>query len=195
MGSPTRRGAANSPRTVQWRWPASEFTLCMDGFMSGNNTRLPGGWFTYIDDKELHEYNELVAQGVVPLTGKLASIFWVIPGIKRSKHYVVTNVNSLTSLVLEIELRSEVFFVSSVPVVGSNRMNHLNFNKNVSFAVRKLRKKKVKANFVGLHHWCLRQGKAWRTVEDITKSEKTMLLFLILDEVLSKLGLASSHVV
>ena len=175
-------------------WPTWEFTLCMDGFMSGNNVRLPGDWFTYIDDKELHEYNDLVAQGAVLLTGKRASVFWINPNIKHNKHYVVTNINPLVNVVLETEPGTEVFFVSSVPVVGSNRMNHLNFYKNVSFAVRKMCKKNVRVSFVGIHHWCLRQGKVWETVEDITGSEKNMLLFLIVDEVLSKLGLASSHV-
>ena len=37
---------------------------------------------------------------------------------------------------------------------------------------------------VALHHWCLKQGKLWARFEDVSKTERNMLVFLIVNEVL-----------
>ena len=43
---------------------------------------------------------------------------------------------------------------------------------------------------VALYHWCLRQGKKWENVSDVLEMERHVLVFLIVDEVLTALGLA-----
>ena len=87
--------------------------------------------------------------------------------------------------VCDVREDSMIYFVTSVPLTGHDQLHVMNYNKNLLYAVRKVRRdrspKPIKT--VGLHHWCLQQKKSWDTLEDLTEQDKHMLMFLILSEV------------
>ena len=191
-----RDPVSSDPETPEEEWLPSEVTVLMDGFMSGWHGRLPQGWFTYIDDWEISNVTDKIACGIVPLVGTLATMIWVGPKGPTSKTAVVNAVKSIRQTIADINAESIVFFVTCLPLNGPGNMRQINFNKNLTFAVRGLRRKAgyPDSHIVGLHHWCLKQGTAWGGLHEVTDQQKSMLLWLITDSVCSKLGLAPSSV-
>ena len=94
----------------------------------------------------------------------------------------------MRELIFELDSHSIAVFVTHVPLM-QQRMQVINFNKNLLFVIRSVKRKKPqwRTATVGLHHWCIAQGMLWAKLSDISQYELNMLIFLIVQEVLDNI--------
>ena len=174
---------------TEFNWAPSTVTLVSDGFMTGWRGTLPKQWFYYNGYAGLQDIAMVISMGVVPLIGNSATVLWFsMPDLKKKE--VVRQVHAVRQLIYDINPRSTVFFVTHVPLKSIN-MKVINYNKNLLFAIRKIKREKpdLDTRAIALHHWCIKKRKLWAMAADILPSEINKLLFLIVNEVMDMLGL------
>ena len=170
----------------------SSFALVTNGMMVKWDGRMPMGWFTYVGTDSVKTISKLFDLLYLPVVGDVATVVWIaLKEVKVNKNYVVKLVKQIVKKILNRNHGSTIYFVMHVPLLGPQELPVINFNKNLLYALRWLRRSnKVQCKAIALHHWCLRQGKKWNSVNEITKQEVYMLVFLIVLQVDKSEGLA-----
>ena len=167
-------------------WWRPGVTLISNGLLTGWHSTLPSDWFHYNGYESFDNVDKLISSQVFPLVGEKATVFWLyLIDFILMKCQVIHFVCSVTESVNNVNAKSEVFFVTHPPMARDLNLEVINYNKNLLFAIRKVRREAGhKLMVVGLHHWCLRQKRMWENPGRIPEMDLSMLLFLILDEVL-----------
>ena len=165
---------------------SARFTVLANVTLTGWTGRLPDGWFTYNGYEELDQLYELLAMGGLPLVGSQATVIWnVLDKRLFNKKKIIECVCNIRQVIFDINPSSIVYFVTHLPMQGERKLHVINHNKNLLFALRKLRREEPQfiTRTVALHHWCIRQKREWRDVLTLEGPQISMLLFLIVREV------------
>ena len=171
-----------------------EVSIVTNGMLTAWKGTLPRDWFTFnCYENILQVANMIDDYDVFPLVAKYGTIIWMLSNeCEISKNTLITSVRDICKTAQDVRPGTVVFFVTHVPLIGDSKFEVTNYNNNLMFVVRKLKRENEEhVRTIALHHWCLKQNKRWEDVTSITESERGMLVFLVMNEVLDVLGLAA----
>ena len=165
----------------------------VNGLLTAWSGSLPHDWFSYNGYERLNKLAALIQGQEFLLVGRTATMLWVAPSSGENKKKTVLDmVDQVVKEIRNTGLETVVFFATHPLLTGAQSLQIVKFNNNVMFAIWKMRWNGcARIHTVALHHWCLRQNKRWLSIDQIPETDRHMLVFLILDEVLHVLGLVA----
>ena len=166
------------------RWWKPEVTIISNGMLTRRKVKSPTGWFTFNGFKHITRIHELVAR---------ATVIWCAVEDDLRKNEVKMFVTNVCDAIRDICCSSVVFFVTHVPLCGEHQRRVVKFNNNLMYFLRQNCRMSGRpaTQTIAVHHWCLKQGKRWRGVEDIHAVEQQMLIEMVTGQVRAVLGLGS----